>query len=207
MFKWLFPQSTDFFDIFDRHVHLAIDSVEELLSYCPQKTAALRAKRIKELEHQADIVTHQCVEALRKTFITPFRRDDIHQIISKMDDIIDSIEQAASLFSIYHLEEMTPEAKQLVICLKQACEELQKAIKNMRTLKYASEIKQSFIVIHQLENAGDAIYIQAIGKLFDEFPDTRMVIKWKEIYENLEQALDHCEDVANLIEGVILESA
>lgn len=208
MFKWLLPRDTNFFDLFDKHMALVVESANELLALVTDGPAKEeRARRIKELEHQADIVTHTCVEELHKTFITPFQREDIHRIISKMDDIIDYVEEIACRFAIYRITVMTPEAKQLALLLQKSTAELGKVLVKLRHLKNTPEMKQSFIYLHQLENEGDTAYANAIGKLFDEFEDTRMIIKWKEIYEGLEQAIDSCEDVANIIEGVILESS
>ena len=207
MFKWLLPHDTNFFDLFDKHIALVVESVDELLQMVTEiPHNDQRARRIKELEHQADIITHQCVEELHKTFITPFQRDDIHHIISTMDDIIDYVEEIACRITIYRINAMTPEAKELTVLLKKAVAELGKVFVKLRHLGNTPEMKQSFIYIHQLENEGDVTYVNAISKLFDEFEDTRMIIKWKEIYESLEQAIDCCEDVANIIEGVILES-
>jgi len=208
MFKWLLPHETNFFDIFDQHISIVVAGTRELLALVTDGSdQKARVVRIKELEHQADDITHQCVDELHKTFITPFQRDEIHQTISKMDDIIDFIDEIACRVSIYRLTEMTPEAKELATILMHAVEELAKVLGLLRHLKNSPEMKDSFIYIHQLENQGDQTYINAISKLFDEFEDTRMIIKWKEIYENLEQAIDCCEDVANIIEGVILESS
>jgi predicted phosphate transport protein (TIGR00153 family) len=208
MFGWLLPRETTFFDFFERHAAMTVQGAQELLSLASTGTNVVaKAKRIKEIEHECDTITHHCVEALHKTFITPIERDDIYQLISRMDDIMDYVEAAAERIALYKLTAMTRDLKDLADVLVRATEELAGTLTLLRNLENAPEISKRCIDINRLENEADAILRAATARLFDEEQDVRNIIKWKEIYENLENATDRCEDVANIIEGVVLEHA
>ena len=208
MFGRFLPRETVFFDLFDKHAALSVLAACEFLTLVSSEldtSAITHYNRIKELEHNADIITHQCVEALHKTFITPIDRDEIHRLIARMDDIIDYIEAAADRMCLYKMKVATPEIKELANILLRAMQETERAIKGLRNLSNAKAIRQSCVIINNLENSADTVLRNAIVRLFEDEPETRTVIKWKEIYEDLENAIDRCEDVSNIIEGVILE--
>jgi predicted phosphate transport protein (TIGR00153 family) len=208
MFGRLLPRETSFFDFFERHAAMTVLGVEELLGLATTgANIAARAKRIKEIEHECDTITHHCVEALHKTFITPIERDDIYRLISKMDDIMDFVEAAAERIALYKLTVMPTDLRDLADVLLRATKELEQTLKLLRNLQNAEAISKKCIDINRLENEADAILRAAVARLFDEEKDVLTVIKWKEIYENLENATDRCEDVANIIEGVVLEQA
>jgi hypothetical protein len=208
MLRRILPRETSFFDFFDRHAQLTIRGAKEFLDLVTTTTnVTARAKHIKEIEHEADVVTHQCVEALHRTFVTPMERDDIHRLITRMDDIMDFIEAAAEQIALYELEEMTPEARALADVLVRAAQDVAEAVHGLRSLKNSTAILELCIEINRLENEGDSILRNAVARLFKEEKDPLMIIKWKEIYEDLENATDRCEDVANIIEGVVLENA
>jgi predicted phosphate transport protein (TIGR00153 family) len=167
-----------------------------------------KAKRISDIEHETDVITHRCVEALHKTFITPIDRDSIHRLITKMDDIMDFVEAAAERLALYEITTMTAEVRDLADVLVRASEQVALAAKGLRNLKSPQTILKVCVDVNRLENEGDQILRRAVAKLFKESAnDPIHVIKWKEIYENLESATDRCEDVANIIEGVVLEHA
>ena len=168
---------------------------------------AVKAKRIKEIEHETDVITHHCVEALHKTFITPIEREDIYRLITRMDDIMDYVEAAAERIALYEIGQMNDDVRSLAGVLVQSAEGVEQALRGLRDMKNAQAIIQRCIDINRLENEGDAILRSAVARLFREEKNPIMVIKWKEIYENLENATDRCEDVANIIEGVVLEHA
>ena len=208
MFGRLLPRETSFFDFFDRHAIKTVEGAKEFLALASGKLdVELGAKRIKEIEHETDVITHHCVEALHKTFITPLERDDIHRLITRMDDIMDFVEAASERIALYEIRVMTPECQQMAEVLVRASEEVQRALKGLRDMRQADAIIKSCIDINRMENEADEILRSAVAKLFKEERDPIMVIKWKEIYENLENATDRCEDVANIIEGVVLEHA
>jgi len=164
-----------------------------------------KARRIHDIEHETDVITHRCVETLHKTFITPIDRDNIHRLITRMDDIMDFVEAASERIALYELTVMTPDVRDLADVLVRATQQVELALKGLRNLKSPQAILKVCIDINRLENESDQILRRAVAKLFKEEKDPIVVIKWKEIYENLENAADRCEDVANIIEGVILE--
>ncbi len=209
MFGRLLPRETSFFDFFESHAGMCVASAKVLCELAHTThgngTVVAAAKRIKELEHEADGITHRCVEALHKTFITPFDRDDIYRLITRMDDIIDFVEAAAERISLYKLREMTPEMRELSGVLVRATEEVLGALSGMREMSKPEIISAHCVTVNRLENEADAVLRVALARLFDEVEDTRTIIKWKEIYENLESAADCCEDVANIIEGLVLD--
>ena len=206
MFGRLLPRETSFFDYFDQHAALTVEGAREFASMVGTGANVLaKAKRIKEIEHETDVITHRCVEALHKTFITPIERDDIHRLISRMDDIMDFIEAAAERIALYEIRDMTPEVRDLADVLVRASEGVQQAVRGLRDMKNSATIVKNCIDVNRLENDGDAILRIAVARLFKEVRDPITVIKWKEIYELLEDATDRCEDVANIIEGVVLE--
>jgi uncharacterized protein len=208
MFRRFLPYEASFFDYFEQHAALIIQTSEALsLLVAADANILLVASRIEELEHQADNITHRCIEALHKTFITPFERNDIYRLITRMDDIIDFIKDAAACIVLYKLREMTQGVQELTGILVRAALEVEHALRGLRTIEDLDRIKGAFISIHRLENEADVVVRYAIGRLFEEEEDTRTLIKWKEVYDNLENAVDSCEAVANIIEGVILENS
>jgi len=208
MFGLLLPKETSFFDFFEQHAELIVDGTKEFVSMVTSgANIDAKAKRIKEIEHETDVITHRCVEALHKTFITPIDRDSIHRLITRMDDVMDFVEAASERIALYELHEMTPEVKDLADVLARAADEILEACRLLRNLKDPQTIFKKCVDINRLENEGDAILRRAVARLFKEEKDPVTIIKWKEIYENLESAADRCEDVANIIEGVVLEHA
>lgn len=160
---------------------------------------------IQQLEHQADSITHHCIEELHKTFITPFQRDEIYRLITKMDDVIDFIEDIARSIIIYKIPEKGESMKELAMCLLNSTIQLKTLAYSLRSLNNREEMRKSFDEILKLEHKADTLYFQAIEELF-ESSDTKLIIKYKEIYDSLENAVDRCRDVSNIIEGVLLES-
>jgi len=208
MFGKLLPRETSFFDFFEKHAALTVEGAKEFQALVTTEVnITAKAKRIKEIEHETDVITHHCVEALHKTFITPIERGDIHSLITKMDDIMDYVEAASERIALYEIKSMTPEVKELADVLVRASVEVQTALSGLRDMKNATAVMQKCIDINRLENEADGILRLAVARLFKEEKDPITVIKWKEIYELLETATDRCEDVANIIEGVILEHA
>lgn len=207
MFRWLLPKSTDFFDFFEQHAVQAIEAAREFeVLITTAADIPAHAAKIQEIEHTADAIAHSCVEALHKTFITPFAREQIHTLISRLDDIVDWIEDAAAHLVLYRLTAMTAEIRDMAALLTEITTEVERALKNMRHLQNTEALRHSFNRIDALEHNADIVVRRALGRLFDEEHDVCMIVKWKEIYENLESAIDCCKSVANIIEGVILES-
>ena len=208
MLRWLLPREDDFFGLFERHAALTVEGAKEMqrLVSGGQNVRALAA-RIKEIEHETDVITHTCVEHLHKTFITPLDRDDIHRLITRMDDVMDYIESAAAAVWLYELSDMTVPARQLADVLVRSTEAVAIAVGGLKNVKQADTILNACIEVNRLENEGDEILRTALADLFRGARDPLLVLKWKEIYEAMENATDRCEDVANVIEGVVLEHA
>lgn len=207
MFGKLLPKEPRFFDLFEKHASLILEAAqllhEAVLKWNPDIN---RINPIKNLEHEADEITHQCIEELRKSFITPLQQEDIFRLISKMDDVIDGIHEVFEDCIIYKIPFFPPDATHLVRLLVSAVEKVALIISQLRERKKeAKHIREKILQIHIVENQADEVLRQALGKLFDEEEDLRMVIKWKEIYEELESSIDFCEDVSNIVEGIILE--
>ena len=208
MLKRFMPRETNFFDYFERHAATTVRGCRELVDLTTAGTDfEARAARIKDIEHEADSITHDCVEALHKTFITPIDRDQIHMLISHMDDIMDYVETVSDLCVLYNVTGMTQDARDLAAVLLDATLHIEGAVKGLRDMKHAEKISAACIEVNRLENAGDELLRRAVARLFNEEKDPVAIIKWKELYENLEIATDRCEDVANIIEGIVLENA
>ena len=209
MFEKLLPKEISFFDYFEQHSKLAIEACRELngIAINPEELS-LRVNRIKEIEHQADEVTHKCIDALHRTFITPFDRSDIHRLMKRLDDIVDSIDSAASRMAMYDLTELRLEMKQFTETLIIATTEINGAVRNLRHLsKNGDAVDKCCLAIYQAENEGDQILRSAIVRLFREEKDALTIIKWKEVFERLEKATDRCEEVANIVQGIMIEAS
>jgi predicted phosphate transport protein (TIGR00153 family) len=206
MLRKLLPRETSFFDYFEQHAELTVDGAAELVSLVSSgSNIDAKARRIKEIEHETDVITHRCVEALHKTLITPMDSSQIHRLITRMDDVMDAIEAAAERIALYRLYDMTPEVKDMADVLRRATQTMLEACQLLRNVRDPQAILRKCVDINKLENEADAILRCAVARLFDEEEDPVMIIKWKEIYENLESAADRCEDVANIIENVVLD--
>jgi predicted phosphate transport protein (TIGR00153 family) len=197
-----------FFELFNEHADLGVKCAREMVALMTNfDDLELRVHAIETIEKQADKVTHNCIELLHKTFITPLDRDDIHQLITRMDDILDLLEDAAQTISLYDIKAITPEAKRLAeLCL--ACaEKVQGAVALLPNMNNSRQILTICQEIDRLESDADHVMRAAMSKLFRDEPDVRNLIKLKAIYEILETVTDRCEDVANIIEGIIVENA
>ncbi len=202
------PSDERFYDFFEASVKKVVEGAVELEELIGDfKDVPLRAKQIKDTEHEGDVITHDTIEMLNRTFITPLDREDIHDLISSLDDILDYLEACAERLSLFKLTKTTDEARLLVGILVKAVKEVEQAVFKLRRLKGADSIMKNFIEINRLENEGDYVCRAAVAKLFEGEPNPLEVIKWKEIYETLENAIDRCEDVANVLEGIVLKNA
>jgi predicted phosphate transport protein (TIGR00153 family) len=206
MLRRFIPREGKFFELFEASAEQSVKGAKAFRAMLDDLgNAESHARELKEIEHTCDEITHMTIELLRKTFITPLDRDAIHQLISNMDDIIDNLEDAALRVYQYDLKEATSEAKALAdICVRSA-ECIERAVKRLNDLSFTSGIIQECVEINRLENDADNVLAMAKAKLFKEEQDTRQLIKLKDIYELLESVTDCCEDVANIIEGIVLE--
>ncbi|MBE0479963.1 MAG: DUF47 domain-containing protein [Dehalococcoidia bacterium] len=201
----IIPSEPKFFDLFERSVANLATAARELVNFLdnyvdvPQKVA-----RMTELEHQGDAITHQIMEQLHRTFVTPLDREDIALLTERMDDVVDFMEGAANAMLLYRIEQPTKRAREMANILVAMSEELVKAVPRLRTRSKMKGILEHCVEINRLENEADAVVRVALAELFDGIP-LADVIKWREIYEHLENAADKGEDVANVLEGVVLK--
>ncbi len=208
MFGRLMPTEGKFFDLFNQHAELCVKGAKEMLGLMTNfDDLENRVHAIESIEKQADKITYTTVDLLHKTFITPLDRDDIHKLITKMDDILDMMEDAGQTVSLYDLHAVTPEAKRLAELVLACCEKVKDAVALLSNMNNAREIVGICEEIDRLESDADHVMRAAMSKLFRDEPDVRNLIKMKAIYEILETVTDRCEDVANIIEGIIVENA
>jgi uncharacterized protein Yka (UPF0111/DUF47 family) len=202
------PKDESFFDQFEKHAQRTVDGCRALLEMVstPGDMTA-RAKVISNIESDCDKITHAVVAQLHTTFITPLDRNDIHRLITKMDDVMDFVEAASERMALYELTQPTPEAASLGAALLTSAERVYEAVAGLRDLKNAKAILDKCVEINRLENEADGVLRAALARLFREEKDPITIMKWKEIYELFETATDRCEDVANIIEGVVLENS
>lgn len=205
------PREGRFFDLFNRHADEIIAGSEALAQLMRQyndvASRRMYIDRIDLVEKNADRITHETVALLHKTFVTPFDRDDIHKLISNMDDILDLIQDVAESAMLYDLQRITPEAQQLSELNEMCCKRVQMAVRMLPSMDNAEAILKLCREIDQLESDADRVMRAGMSKLFRDESDVRQLIKLKQIYELLEAVSDKCEDVANLLEGVVLENA
>jgi predicted phosphate transport protein (TIGR00153 family) len=208
MFGRLMPTEGKFFDLFNQHAALCVKGAQEMVGLMTNfDDLETRTHAVETIEKQADKITYQCVDLLHKTFITPIDRDDIHKLITRMDDILDMMEDAAQTISLYDLQAVTPEAKRLAELCLACCEKVQQAVGMLHSMDNAQKMVAICEEIDRLESDADHVMRAAMSKLFRDEPDVRNLIKMKAIYEILETVTDRCEDVANIIEGIIVENA
>ncbi|HEY4716728.1 MAG TPA: DUF47 family protein [bacterium] len=203
-----FPREEKFFEFFENAGEKIENGIVALIELLDNFTdIETKVRKIKDIEHESDNITHSTIEKLNKTFITPFDREDIHELITKMDDILDFVEAVSQRIWLYRIEKPNEEVKQLAYTLLKAVKELRLAIKELKNLKNSQIILAKCIEINRLENEGDQLLRKAIANLFLNTSDPITIIKLKEIYETIEFSIDRCEDVANIIEGIVLKNA
>jgi predicted phosphate transport protein (TIGR00153 family) len=204
----LLPREESFFDEFEKHAQKTVEGCRTFVEMAQGKLSSSEAcPKIKSIESDCDHITHHVVERLHKVFITPIDRNDIFRLISKMDDVMDFVEAAAQRVALYGVESNNKELWDLTRVLLTGAERLSEAVCGLRNLKHPDLILEKCVEINRLENEADVQLRGVIAKLFKEEKNPIEVIKWKEIFELLETATDRCEDVANIIEGVVLENS
>lgn len=208
MFGRLIPAEGKFFDLFNQHVNLAVKCAIEMVALITDfNNLEMRVCTIETIEKQADKITYNTIDLLHKTFITPLDRDDIHQLITSMDDILDLLEDAAQTISLYDIKVITPEAKSLAELCLTCTEKVKAAVGLLHNMDNSQQILLICQEIDRFESDADYIMRAAMSKLFRDEPDVRTLIKLRAIYEILETVTDRCQDVANIIEGIIVKNA
>ena len=200
----LLPQETHFFTLFESQAAKVLEAARALQEMARNyEQVDEKARHIKVLETQADHITHDIIDRLNRTFITPFDREDIHALASALDDVLDNIEGVSSRFALFNIRAVTPETLQLISIIEQSCAAIYEAVTHLRDFK---KINEYCIQINHLENEADHISRNTTAKLFHEETDFRELIKWKELYGRLEATTDDCEDVANILEGIVVKN-
>jgi uncharacterized protein len=204
----LLPRDEKFFDMFSAVAAFSVESatlLQELLrADAPRRTAIV--DQIKRLEHQADQVTHEVVTRLDRVFITPLDREDIHLLASRLDDVIDLIDGTARRLQMFRAGKAPDGAVLMADVIGRAVAQLQVAVRSLEKNK-AGTVLEACVQVKRLEEEGDSLYHEWLGRLFEGDPDPLNVIKWKEIYDNLEKTLDDIEDAANVLESISIKHA
>jgi len=208
MLEYFLPKEMIYFNFFESHAAIVVKAGREFLDKVSQPTLDLSqsSNTIKELEIKADVIVHECLEALHKTFITPIDRDCIYSLMSSMDNVVDAINLANNCLIIYKLKNTTPELRRLAQIVLLSTQKIEEIVSGLRHTSNADRISAVGIEIHRLENEADDVLHAAIARLFDEEEDVRNIIKWKDVYEALERSTDYCEDVADTVQSIILET-
>lgn len=212
LFSRFLPQEGSFFELFNAHAELIVKGGRELAALVNSlendpKTLGAHSKAIDEIEAAADTITHETIAQLHKTFNTPLDRDEIHQLISGMDDILDLIQDVSEAIYLYDVRKLTQEARHIADLGVSCCERVRSAVVLLNNMDNAQAILKLCKEIDQLETDADRSMRQGIARLFREESDVRQVLKLKELYELLELVTDRCEDVANILEGIVLENS
>jgi len=205
------PREGQFFELFNRHAAFIVEggaALEELLrTYDDVSARESRIARIQEIERSADKVNHETVALLHRTFVTPLDRDDIHRLISRMDDVLDLIQDVAEALLLYDIQRLTPEASELANFVQRCCERVKVAVAQLSSMENAASTLKICQEIDALESECDRVMRAAVSKLFRDESDVKQLIKLETVYELLEEATDRCQDVADVIEGVVLENS
>ena len=202
----LIPKDEKFFTMFREMTWNIIEGAELLKDMLDNYHDPVSSQlRIKEVEHKGDTLTHEIIKKLNKSFVTPLEREDIYALSAALDDILDLIDASAQRFVMYNVEKPTSQAKELAFLILKACQVISKGVSHLGGKM--EHISECCVDVNSLENESDRVCREAVSHLFQEEKDPIQLIKWKEIYETLERAVDKCEDAANILESVVLKNA
>jgi predicted phosphate transport protein (TIGR00153 family) len=206
-FRFL-PEEFNFFDLFDKQAELAMEAAGLFKEVVTHKSVdAAMLTRMQEIEHRGDVATHQVIDRLNKTFITPIDREDIHKLATQLDDVVDVMNTIVGRLRLYKLTSADASLSEFATVIEESVREVASAVKGLRKLKDAKSIMDSCVEVNRLENVGDAMRDRVLADLFEREKDAITVIKWKEIYQDAETVLDVCEDVANVVESILVKQA
>lgn len=202
----LLPKEAKYFDMFN-HLATEMNESAKLLQklFADFDNRSAYAEQIKELEHKCDEITHEIVKKLNQTFITPIDREDIHALASGLDDIVDAVEYTAKRIILYHVPQSTEHSRKMTDVMVRLTAKLKDAVAALGN--NGEQVLADCVVIHTLENEGDSYHHEAVERLFSEETNPITIIKMKEIYEKMERMIDKCEDVANVLEAIVLKNA
>ncbi len=208
LFKFL-PEDFNFFDLFDKQVDRAVEAAKTLTDIANTSGPLDEAvfKKIQIIEHQGDEASHGIMEQLNKSFITPFDREDIHALTKEIDDIIDTIDSLVGRMKIYKIKGGDKQLIRFAALIEESVWAVASAVRGLRSMKNSKSVLESCVEVNRLENVGDALRDVVLGELFETSTDPIALIKWKEIYEDAETILDICEDVAHVVESILVKHA
>ncbi len=201
----LLPRDRTFFDLFIEAGKNTVEAsrlLDRMMSTWPD--AGSLSKEILDAEHRGDQITHNIIQRLNSTFVTPIDREDIYGLATQMDDIVDYTEEAADFLGLYKIEAPMSQAQELTKVLVAACEQLAEGLVHLRDFK---DLERYWIEIHRLENEGDRISRDAVASLFSNGIDPMVVIRWKDMFAVLEEAIDATETAAQIIEGIVIKNS
>lgn len=202
------PKEDKFYNLFIEDANIAYKAANLLVDFLYNLgDAEQNIENLKNIEHEGDKKQHEILKELNKTFITPFDREDIYSIAKGMDDIIDLIESTASRFVMLNVDVCTDEAKKLAGMILNCCSEIITIMEDLKGMKATKKLSEKIIKVNGIEEKGDVISREAIKKIFRSNMKVIDIIKWREIYQYLEDTLDSCEDIANIVEGVVMKNA
>lgn len=208
MFFNFIPKDHNFFDLFEKQINYAVDAAnyfKEAMSKGTVDESVL--KKIHDIEHQADDATHTIIDQLNKTFITPFDREDIHGLAKEIDDIVDMLNTIVSRLLVYKLTGVNKNLVDFADVIQDSVLAVARAVKGMRNIKNYKIVSEACVEVNRLENVGDSMRDAVLAELFETEKDPIAVIKWKEVYQDAETVLDICEDVANVVESILVKQA
>jgi hypothetical protein len=201
----LIPREQKFYEDFAalaEQIRRGAGLLEQMLT--PERPIWDKAHEIKEVEHKCDFLTHEIIQRLNRTFVTPLDREDIHTLARRLDDVMDAIDAAAAIIPLYKIETVRPEARELSRIIVDSADQVASAMKSLARLR---GVVDCAVEINRLENEADRVHQAAVRMLFEEERDPLTIIKWKELLDFLEAATDRCEDVANVLEAVVVKHA
>jgi len=204
----LVPRNYRFYDLFEKSAHNLVAAAEVMVDLMDHfENVEMKTARMKELEHVGDGITHEIVEQLHKTFVTPLDREDITALAHHLDDIVDFMEGATTAIRIYGIARPATAARGLADLIRLQVVQVDRAVQNLRQRSRLKSVLEQCVEIHRLENEADTLFLKAMAELFHDQADAVEIIKWREVYDQLERATDSCEHVANVLEGIVLKHA
>ena len=208
MFFKFFPKNCNFFELFEKQVVYAVKAAQFFREVVPQgRITDMTLSKVKAIEHEGDEVAHTIIDQLNKTFITPFDREDIYALTMEVDNIIDMINSIVSRLRIYNICEVDHNLVEFAEVIDESVQAVARAISGMRNLKNAPAVAEACVEVNRLENVGDTMRDRILAELFNNHTDPITVIKWKDIYQDAETVLDVCEDVALIVNSILVKQA
>ena len=208
MFARFLPKSSNFFDLFDAQAGFMVNAAtffKELVAKGGIDESSFQ--KMKDIEHKADKVAHDIIDQLNKTFITPFDREDIHSLTKELDDVVDMIYTITNRLRVYKINGVDRNLVEFATVIEQSTQQAALAVRGLRNLKNSKAILDACVETNRLENVGDSMRDIMLAELFEKIKDPVYIIKWKEIYQDAETVLDICEDVAHVVESILVKQA